>query len=76
MNDIFTFNYSVGLFAMLIAQIFINTGMNMGIIPITGITLPFVSYGGSSIMSLSMAIAVLWVLRATSTSREMIAGIG
>lgn len=74
-NDIFTFNYSVGLFAMIIAQIFINTGMNMGIIPITGITLPFVSYGGSSIMSLSLAIAIVWVLRATSANREMIAGI-
>lgn len=73
-TDVFTFTYSVGLFAMLLSQIFINTGMNMGLVPITGITLPFVSYGGSSIMSLSLAVAVLWVLRASSTSREVIAG--
>lgn len=43
--DARVFIYSFGLFAMLLSQIFINAGMNMGLIPITGITLPFVSYG-------------------------------
>jgi rod shape determining protein RodA len=57
-DDIFVYSYSAGLFAMLLAQISINIGMNMGILPITGITLPFVSYGGSSIMSLSLAFGV------------------
>lgn len=74
-SDIFIFTYSIGLLAMILSQIFINTGMNMGIIPITGITLPFVSYGGSSILSLSLAIAMLWVLRAANSSRGVIAGI-
>jgi rod shape determining protein RodA len=57
------FIYSFGLFAMLFAQIFINTGMNMGLIPVTGITLPFVSYGGSSILSLSISFGILWALQ-------------
>jgi rod shape determining protein RodA len=56
------FIYSFGLFAMLLSQIFINAGMNMGLIPITGITLPFVSYGGSSILSTAMAFGILWAI--------------
>lgn len=60
--DTRVFIYSFGLFAMLLSQIFINAGMNMGLIPITGITLPFVSYGGSSILSTALAFGILWAL--------------
>ena len=38
---------------MFMAQVGVNIGMNIGLVPITGITLPFVSYGGSSILALS-----------------------
>ncbi len=38
-------------FSLILIQFFVNTGMNMGIVPIVGVTLPFVSYGGSSIVS-------------------------
>lgn len=41
-----------GVLGMLTFQIFVNIGMNIGIAPVTGITLPFLSYGGSSIVSL------------------------
>lgn len=41
---------SVAFFLFLI-QLFLNIGMNMGLLPIVGITLPFVSYGGSSLLS-------------------------
>lgn len=57
------FVYSVGLFSMVITQIVINAGMNMGLVPITGITLPLVSYGGSSLLSLSVCYGILWALR-------------
>lgn len=56
------FTFSLGLFAMLLSQIFINAAMNMGIIPITGITLPLVSYGGSSILSWAVCFGLLWAL--------------
>lgn len=57
------FVYSFGLFSMIVVQIVINTGMNMGLIPITGITLPFVSYGGSSILAIALSFGILMSLR-------------
>jgi len=59
----FVFFYTTGLFGVLLTQVVINVGMNMGIIPVTGITLPFVSYGGSSILSLCVAFGLLLALR-------------
>ncbi len=45
----------VGIFLIFFAQFFINVGMNLGIMPVTGIPLPFMTYGGSSlILHLSM----------------------
>ena len=44
---------------MLAFQIFVNIGMNMGIAPITGITLPFVSYGGSSLLSQCIILGII-----------------
>jgi rod shape determining protein RodA len=44
---------------MLALQIFVNVGMAIGIMPITGIPLPFVSYGGSSLLLNAAAIGVL-----------------
>ncbi|MFZ5845181.1 MAG: FtsW/RodA/SpoVE family cell cycle protein [Patescibacteria group bacterium] len=72
-KEAFPFIYSVGLFTTILVQIFINSGMNMGIIPITGITLPFVSYGGSSVFSLAISFALLWVIRRTGDSESRIA---
>jgi len=40
-------------------QLFVNAGMNMGLLPITGITLPFVSYGGSSLISLMIVLGLV-----------------
>jgi len=45
--------------AMLLFQVFINVGMNVGIMPITGIPLPLMSYGGSSVISTLLAIGLL-----------------
>lgn len=42
---------AVGLSAFIAAQVVINIGMNLGILPIIGITLPFMSYGGSSLLT-------------------------
>jgi rod shape determining protein RodA len=44
---------------MMFWQIFINVGMAMGLMPIVGVTLPFISYGGSSIVSIMICVGLL-----------------
>ncbi len=48
-----------GVFSQIILQVFINIGMNLGFLPITGITLPLVSYGGSSIVSIMISLGMV-----------------
>jgi rod shape determining protein RodA len=48
-----------GIAAMLLFQVFVNVGMNLGIMPITGIPLPLMSYGGSSVLATFLALGVL-----------------
>lgn len=48
-----------GITAMLLFQVFINVGMTVGIMPITGIPLPLMSYGGSSVITTFLAIGLL-----------------
>lgn len=50
---------AVGVVALIAVQVVINVGMTVGLLPITGMTLPFVSYGGSSLLSNFLAIALL-----------------
>jgi rod shape determining protein RodA len=50
---------SVGITAMIAWQVFINIGMVMGILPVVGVTLPFLSYGGSSVITLMIGIGIL-----------------
>jgi rod shape determining protein RodA len=50
---------AVGVLCMLLFQIFENVGMTMGLMPITGIPLPFVSYGGSSILAMFVAVGLV-----------------
>jgi len=57
---------SVGLASMLLFQILINVGMVIGIMPVTGIPLPFVTYGGSSLISLLFGMGILQSVRMRS----------
>ena len=50
---------AIGILAYLTFQIFINIGMNIGIVPTTGIPLPFISYGGSNLLINIMAIGLV-----------------
>lgn len=53
-----------GITAMLMFQVFVNVGMTIGIMPITGIPLPLMSYGGSSVLTTLMAIGLLQSIHA------------
>jgi rod shape determining protein RodA len=48
-----------GIVAMLMFQVFVNIGMTIGIMPITGVPLPLLSYGGSSVIVTLMAVGIL-----------------
>ncbi|RRN69553.1 rod shape-determining protein RodA [Peribacillus simplex] len=50
----------VGVVSMIFFHIFENIGMNIGLLPITGIPLPFISYGGSSLMGNMLAIGLIF----------------
>ncbi len=58
-NDRFGELITVGVMAMLLFQVFINIGMNIGILPVTGITLPLLSYGGSSVISTLVCLGLV-----------------
>jgi rod shape determining protein RodA len=50
---------AVGITAMIAWQVFINIGMVMGLMPVVGVTLPFISYGGSSVITLMAGVGLL-----------------
>lgn len=58
-QDIFSLLVLVSGGSLILFQFFVSVGMNLGILPVTGITLPFISYGGSSILSLSLIFGVI-----------------
>ena len=53
------FLYCLGILTYFASQTIINLGMNMGIMPVTGIALPFISYGGSSVLAILLGLALL-----------------
>ncbi len=71
-EDTFERLLCLSVFFQILLQVCINIGMNIGILPITGITLPLVSYGGSSILSLCISLGlVVAVLRRRKTSYHL-----
>ena len=52
--------FITGIIGLLMFQQIWNISMVMGIVPITGITLPFISYGGSSLLSYMIAIGIIF----------------
>jgi rod shape determining protein RodA len=63
-----------GIVAMLMFQVFINVGMNVGIMPITGIPLALMSYGGSSVITTLLAIGLLQSILAQGRASAQIKG--
>jgi rod shape determining protein RodA len=58
-KDIFGSIVCVGIVSMMLFSIFQNVGMTIGLLPITGITLPFMSYGGSSLLAAFIEIGLI-----------------
>ena len=54
---------AVGLASMILFQLMVNVGMVIGVMPVTGIPLPFVTYGGSSLISLLFGMGILQSIR-------------
>lgn len=49
----------IGVFSMLFFQVIVNIGMNIGILPVTGITLPLISSGGSSLLTVMISLGLV-----------------
>jgi rod shape determining protein RodA len=62
-RDSFGALMATGLSSYIAFQVFVNVGMTMGLVPITGIPLPFVSYGGSSLVVSAFAVGLLLSVR-------------
>ncbi len=58
-SDNFGYLLSLGVMVMVFVQVIINIGMNIGLLPVTGLPAPFLSYGGSSLLSLYVSLGLL-----------------
>ena len=56
--------FVVGFSIVLISQLFIHIGMNIGLLPIIGISLPFISYGGSNLVATFVGLGILQSMKA------------
>ncbi len=65
-RDNFSRLFALGFAAWVFVQSFIHIGMNMGALPITGLTLPFVSYGGSSMVALLAGVGIMQNIKITA----------
>jgi rod shape determining protein RodA len=63
-----------GIVSMLMFQVFVNVGMNIGIMPITGIPLPLFSYGGSSVLTTFLAVGLLQSIYAQGRAAAALKG--
>lgn len=68
--DRYSMLVATGITTWIVVQAFINIGVNTGLLPVTGITLPLISYGGSSMLSTLLGIGILLNISKHSTSYE------
>lgn len=69
-KDPFGMLFATGLASMILFQLVVNLGMVIGIMPITGIPLPFVSHGGASLISLAIGLGIVQSINIRQTRAE------
>ena len=69
-RDPFGTLFASGIASMILFQLFVNVGMVMGIMPITGIPLPFVTHGGASLVSIAIGLGILQSINIRQTRAE------
>jgi len=55
--------YSIGFSILIMTHVIIHTGINVGLLPVTGITIPFMSYGGTNLLILFSGLGILFAMR-------------
>jgi rod shape determining protein RodA len=73
-RDLFGSLVAGGVVAMLMFQVFVNVGVAIGIMPVTGVTLPLMSYGGSSVIATLLAVGLLQSIHVQARAGEAAKG--
>jgi rod shape determining protein RodA len=69
-RDPFGMMFAAGVASMILFQVIVNLGMVVGIMPITGIPLPFISHGGASLISIAIGLGILQSINIRQTRAE------
>jgi rod shape determining protein RodA len=67
-NDNYSRFLTIGAAVLFLAQFFVNTGSNVGLLPVTGLTFPFFSYGGSSLLTAALVVGIIQHIHVESSS--------
>lgn len=71
-DNIFGKLYTACAFLFILLHVFVNIGMNLGLVPVVGVTLPFVSFGGSSLLANFIMLGIVSSISITSRKREIL----
>ena len=71
-RDEFGQNLCIGVFALILSQVAVNLGMVLGFLPVVGVTLPFFSAGGTSLMVLMLCMGIVQSVHYYSSDERLI----
>jgi rod shape determining protein RodA len=71
-DDLFGKIFASSSFLFVLLQFFVNIGMNLGLVPVVGITLPFISYGGSSLLANFILLGILSSISTRNKKNEIL----
>jgi len=71
-KSIFNRLFLIGIYIQLFVQTVVNIGMNLGLVPITGVTLPLVSFGGSSIITTFVSLGMVQAMHGSQRHDELV----